>query len=230
MTTSNGQESTLLKCGDVFLWEGTNTYWIIYLQYLEEKAYFMASIRRCDQTIELEGRTYRVYICGPMETSIPWNQKSGVEWNDMNYSLVMYITKTEDTLNDIHRFSKLKITEEITGDKKTWQVVGVNPYYGDGIIEVYLDEFFENSIEEAAKAEAAVNAPEVVEPAEDEVRIDGPEAVAAYDEVVYTIVNKTGGTWSAKLDDEEFLPMDDLSKDNSSVLVNYRKPKKLLLQ
>jgi hypothetical protein len=32
-------------------------------------------------------------------------------------------------------------------------VVGVDPYYGDGIIQVFLDEFFENSIADAEAAE-----------------------------------------------------------------------------
>jgi hypothetical protein len=55
-----------------------------------------------------------------METSIPWNQKNETEWNDMNYSLVIYITKNEDTINFFHRFSKLKIAEEVTGINRTW--------------------------------------------------------------------------------------------------------------
>jgi hypothetical protein len=33
--------------GDVFLWVGTNTYWLVYLRELTEDAYFRAEIRRC---------------------------------------------------------------------------------------------------------------------------------------------------------------------------------------
>ena len=33
--------------GDVFLWENTNTHWLIYLQDLTELAYFKGDIRKC---------------------------------------------------------------------------------------------------------------------------------------------------------------------------------------
>jgi hypothetical protein len=38
-----------MKPGDVFTWKKTNTHWLVYLQDLEEIAYFRAEIRRCDQ-------------------------------------------------------------------------------------------------------------------------------------------------------------------------------------
>ena len=65
----------------------------------------------------------------------------------------MYITADENTNKYFERFKTIKVTNPRDNSKKTWQVVGVDPYYGDGIIQVFLDEFFENSIADAAAAE-----------------------------------------------------------------------------
>jgi hypothetical protein len=58
----------------------------------------------------------------------------------------MYITADDITKEYFERFKKIKILNPSKNKKKTWHVVGVDPYYGDGIIQVFLDEFFENSI------------------------------------------------------------------------------------
>lgn len=201
-----------IKIGDTFLWKETNTYWLIYLQYLQEDAYFRASIRRCDQEIEINNKVYKVYIQGPEETSVQWNQKNNIDWNDMNYSLVMYITKNEDTINYFHRFTITKIKEETTGQEKTWQVVAVNPYYGDNIIKVYLDEYFENTIQDERDKEEQ---PEdiVVEPAAP--RIDGPKTIRPYTHPTQTLINAEKGNWYLLYNDEEEL----LGKDLSSITI-----------
>jgi hypothetical protein len=61
--------------GDVFKWHGTNTYWLIYLQDLDEIAYFRGEIRRCDYMItwlDEDGNEKSTYaaIRGPVETKI----------------------------------------------------------------------------------------------------------------------------------------------------------------
>lgn len=228
--TSLGKQQIDIHPGTVFYWEETSSYWLVYLEYIEEKAYFRAGIRRCDQQTEINDKKYWTYIRGPKETSIPWNQKAGVEWNDMNYSLVMYITKDENTIDYFHRFVKVKIEDEQSGTQKTWQVVGVNPYYGDGIVEVYLDEYFENTIEEAHDKEVAEAAPPIVIPGPDDVYIDGPATVTAYDEITYTIVNAEDGAWSVIMDDKEYFLSSDSDKENTSAWVNIQKTKKLLVE
>lgn len=197
-----------IKTGDTFLWKETNTYWLVYLQYLQEDAYFRASIRRCDQEIEINNKMYKVYIQGPEETSIQWNQKNNIEQNDMNYSLVMYITKNEDTINYFHRFAITKIKEETTGQEKTWQVVAVNPYYGDNIIKVYLDEYFENTIQDERDKE---NQSEdiVIDPAA--ARIDGPKTIKPYSHPTQTLINAEKGNWYFLYNNEEELLGNDLS-------------------
>lgn len=205
--TSEGMEVIGLKCGDVFTWKENGTHWLVFLEYLEESAnaYFRAQIRKCEQETEIGGKRYWTYIRGPVETSIPWNQKGGIEWNDMNYSLVMYVTRDDNTINELHRFAKVKVVEPQSGLLKTWQVVGVNPYYGDGIISVSLDEFFENTIEEQAIAEKEANTPPYPE---DEwlPYIDGPREVTGYSTVDYSIKNTCCcGEWYVELDGERTL-------------------------
>jgi hypothetical protein len=151
--TSQGAEKIGIKVGEVFTWKETNTHWLVYLRYLEESAYFRAQIRKCNNQVEINGKSYWVYLRGPTETSITWNQKDSIEWNDLNYSLVMYITQDENTLEYFHRFSKVKISTVDNNKKETWQVVGQNPYFGNGIIEVMLEEFYENTVEDEAEVE-----------------------------------------------------------------------------
>ena len=189
-TTSKGEEEIGLKPGDVFCWKETKTYWLVYLQYLEENAYFRAELRRCKYEIEINDNKYRVYVRGPVETTMPWNQKKGIVWNDMNYSLAIYITKNEETLQFFHRFSKIKF------NGKPWEVQAVNEFDADGIIEVYLDEDYQNSIEDAEKEEI----PEIEIPDKDSPHIEGNIFVKPYDIVEYKILNAENGTWSVSND------------------------------
>ena len=65
----------------------------------------------------------------------------------------MYISSDETSKKYFERFKTIKVLDPRSNTEKTWQVVGVDPYYGDGILQIFLDEYFENSIEEAAKKE-----------------------------------------------------------------------------
>ena len=40
------------KVGDIFKWENTDTFWIIFLQERTELAYFRGECRRCDYKVE----------------------------------------------------------------------------------------------------------------------------------------------------------------------------------
>ena len=201
-TTTQGREKIDIKPGDVVKWKETDSYWLIYLQYIEENAYFRADMRRCTEYVEINGNKYWIYLQGPEETTIQWNQKANVSWNDMNYSLFAYITKNEETLDYFHRFTKIKI------NGKTWQVMAVDQYAADGVIELALKEWFENSIEDENAAEEAP-IPETPEP--DAVYIEGPAQVYPYSVVEYSIVNKTGGIWSVDNKKINILSSDDTS-------------------
>lgn len=200
-TTSEGEEEIGLKPGDVFYWEETKTYWLVYLQYLEENAYFRAELRRCKYEIEINGNKYRVYIRGPVETTVPWNQKQGIVWNDINYSLVIYITKNEETLQFFHRFSKIKF------NGKPWEVQAVNEFDADGIIEVYLDEDYQNSIEDAEKEEI----PAIEIPDRDSPHIEGNIFVKPYDIAEYKVLNAENGFWTVSNDKVKIVEQDSFS-------------------
>ena len=201
--TSEGEIDVNIKPGDVFTWKETNTHWLVYLEYLEQDAYFRSEIRRCDQQIQVGDQSYWVYIRGPVETAIEWTQKAGVEWNSLNYSLVMYITADENTNNYFERFKTVKVLDPRYNKEKTWQVVGVDPYYGDGIIQVFLDEYFENSIADAVAAEKNAETSEKNPIDETAAYIDGPTIVHQYDKAYYEIHNAQNGNWYLKWNEEE---------------------------
>lgn len=199
--TSQGEQEVGMVPGNVFTWKQTNTHWLVYLQYLQEDAYFRSEIRRCDQQVNVNDTPYWVYIRGPVQTSIVWNQKQKVEWNDLNHSLVMYITKDENTCGYFYRFQKLKVLDPKSGVEKTWQVVDADPYYGDGIIQVFLDEFFENTIKEAMEKQKQV----IINPQlpENEPQIIGAVQVFQYSKNNYSIKNAEGGYWLLKYKENE---------------------------
>lgn len=163
-----------LKCGDVFYWERTDTHWIVYLQALEEEAYFRARIRQCNYKIN----DWWVYLRGPMETSLIWNQKHEIMLNEMNYTILMYVPKTEESLEYFSRFQILKF------DGHNWRVAATDKYSQDGIIEVYLEEYFDNKMEDQMVI------PEIIEPDISQAYINGSSIVSAYDtNISYTIEN-----------------------------------------
>lgn len=187
--TANGIIPTEIKAGSVFLWKETNTHWLVYLKFLEEDSYFRGEVYKCEEEpIEINGKKYHVYIRGPVETTIQWQQKNNISWNNVNYSLIMYITKNEDTLDYFHRFKQIKIGNDM------WEVKTVDPYSADGIIEVCLGEWYNNEFAEESKQKSTV-------PDEGNIelpipRIEGPEIVHPFDIVEYTIVGFDKGQWS----------------------------------
>lgn len=186
---TEGLQDVGLKCGDVFRWKENDTYWIVFLQYLEEGAYFRADIRLCEAETEINGKTYKMYCRGPAETTIRWNYKKGYAWNDLNYSLVCFITKNQETLDYLHRFSKLKV------NGKTWKVAVVNEYFAEGIIKINLQEDYENEFVEVPTPKKVE---EVNKASEDSstANIVGKTFIRKYDTVTYSIENVTGGYWS----------------------------------
>lgn len=208
---SEEQIDTDFHNGTVFKWVHGNkeewtpdTYWIVYMQYSEQTAYFRAEIRKADEQIQIiivddEGNestvSYRGWMTGPNETTALWNTKRGVVWNDMNYTKLLYITKDEDTLAYFQRFDRIII------NGKPWEVQAYNENYstsktGDfssGIIRVALKETYTSAdqfIKEKKDAEAAQIQAEAAYDAEHtQARIDGPTAAHPYDILIYKAKN-----------------------------------------
>ena len=197
--------------GTVFKWVHGNkeqwtpdTYWIVYMQYSEETAYFRAEIRKADEEIEIitiddQGNetttTYRGWMTGPNETSALWTTKKNVTWNDMNYTKLLYITKDENTLAFFQRFDRIII------NGKPWEVQAYNQSYSTsktagtdtGIIRVALkqtytssDQFVKQTLDtlttkKQAKAE--------YDKTHTEPRIDGPTIARPYETLTFTAKN-----------------------------------------
>lgn len=171
-----------LKEGDVFLWDRTNTHWIVYLQEYSEEAYFRASIRRCDYQIDINGNKYWTYLRGPVETTIQWRQKHQIEFNELNYTIIMYIPKNEETSSFFERHKVIKF------DGHNWAVSAVDRYSQKGVIEVVLGESFDNEMEDATIA------PEIIIPDEELPHISGPQFIKVFDEnILYEIKNASNG-------------------------------------
>ena len=170
--------------GDVFYWNRTGKWWIVYTAHEEEEAYFRARIRKCDYQIEVNDNKYWIWLRGPVETSLVWRQKHSIEFNDLNYSLELYITKNDETNEFFQRHQIVKF------DGHNWKVAAVDRYSQDGIIEVFLEEYFDNDMEDEKLV------PEIIIPIPEEPYIDGPQEVQPYDtDVSYSIVNSSGGTF-----------------------------------
>ena len=185
-TTSQGIVPISLKAGDVFTWKENGSQWLVYLQRLEETAYFRSEIRKCNKTIEINGNKYPVYVRGPEQLTIDW-QKGNLEmFNKENYTLLMYITKNEETLDYFHRFTKIEI------DGLPWEVQAVDSIATEGIIEVSLKETYKNTIEKEIKEEEE----EIIIPEKKDIYIKGFNKTFPYEEYLYEIIGtKDEGVW-----------------------------------
>ena len=137
------------KCGDVFEWLGTHTYWLIYLQDLTELAYFRGDIRKCSYQISWEdsdGNSHKTYaaIRGPVETKIDYIQKHGISVDNPNYSLTLLLPLNNDTLAHFKRYTKFYLQNNET----CWRVEAIDSISTPGIIEISAVEYYANETED----------------------------------------------------------------------------------
>lgn len=193
--TTEGITHIGMKVGDTFTWKETNTNWIVYLEYLEEDAYFRARIRRCEDEVEINGKKYSAYLRRPNDQDL-WHTKNNISWSEMGYEVVLYITRNEDTENFFHRFQKVRIKDRL------WEVQFQDDITSDTMLIVYMKETFENQFEvndnktdDYREKEELEQNPPVVKP-EGAAAIVGERFIAyPYDELEFAIENADGGTW-----------------------------------
>lgn len=191
---SQGIETIGMKAGDTFTWKENNTHWIVSLQRLQETAYFKAAIRQCDYEVELDnGNKYWVQFKGPTQQAVDYDSDENISWNNLNYTAMMTVTKNEETEAFFKRFQKIKV------GGKPWAVSATDSWSTEGIIDVYLDEDYTNTIQDQVD-EYKKNLPEPPLPQEDEPYIDGDLKIYPYDIKTYTIKNSQGGQWSLNND------------------------------
>lgn len=140
--------------GDVFEWMGTNTYWLIYLQDIDELAYFRGEIRRCSYSIDWvdeNGNLHSTFaaVRGPVETKINYIQKHQISVDTPNYSLHILMPRSDEIIKYFQRYSKfyLKGCEEVA-PKVCWRVEATDWISTPGIFELTAVEYFVNESED----------------------------------------------------------------------------------
>lgn len=199
--------------GSVFWWDRTNRYWIVDLQQHTEEAYFRGIITRADYTIDVNGKTYWISIRGPVETTTVWNQKHGIIWNDLNYSIAIKIAKDSNTVNYFtrHQVVKMKLmyhdvdTDELIEEWHNWKVVATDKYSEEKIMEVYLKEWYDNEMEDA---EVPIEEPQA-NPME--AHIEGPANIYPYDIKEYSIVGISSGEFVVNSNKVKIISSDEKS-------------------
>ena len=131
-----------LEAGDVFEILDDGSHWMVYLPVLTETAYFRSEIIRCRYTLDIDGEDYWIYFQGPTETDLRWGMKRSINFNELNLSGTIYIKKTPATKDYFKRFTHLKI------DGHIWEVQVVDSISVPGIIELEIQEYYDNPIEE----------------------------------------------------------------------------------
>ena len=107
---NEGKEPIGVKPGDVLYWTGTKTRWLVYSQYLQELAYFRGQMRKCDsEPMIIDGKEYYYYLKGPDEKTIDWQRSKHFIFNELNYTLEIYISKDTTTTEFFHRFKFCKV-------------------------------------------------------------------------------------------------------------------------
>lgn len=195
MIIQEGEQEIGIKEGDIITWKENGSHWLVYLQRLEETAYFRADIRRCRYQLTLgNGSNYWVYVRGPVEQSVIWTQNSGNYVNKLNNTLIIYIQQNEETLKYFNRFKKIMIHGQ------PWEVQATDSISTPGIIEMTLKETYNNTIEtNIDKAvEKALKQEEVKEENTHDPYIYGAKEVYPYDVKTYEIRNISGGRWVAR--------------------------------
>ena len=139
--------------GDVFEWCGTGSHWLIYLQDMNEIAYFRGEIRKCSYEISWEDEdgmhTTFAAVRGPVETKINYIQKHQISVDTPNYSLHILMPRNEQTLKKFKRYSKFYLQSPEPGaDNVCWRVEAVDWISTPGILEINAVEYYANETED----------------------------------------------------------------------------------
>lgn len=195
-----------LHPGDIFEWENTNTYWIIYLEDLTELAYFRGEIRKCSYRIKWKdvdtGKVNISYVAvrGPVETRIDYIQKSGISVDRPNYSLDILIPKTESALKYFRRYSKFYLQDIEEGDAKTcWRIEATDSISMPGVLQLVAVEYYaneaEDNIDDGVVGELI---PEPVDPNPETTEIIGETFIKPKKVYTYEAPVGQSGSWSVE--------------------------------
>ncbi len=131
-----------LEAGDTFECLDDGSHWMIYLPIITETAYLRSEIIRCRYTLDVDGEKYWVYFQGPTETDLRWFIKKQINVNELNLSGTIYIKNDGKTKKFFKRFTHLKL------DGHVWEVQVTDAISVPGILELEIQEYYDNSIAE----------------------------------------------------------------------------------
>lgn len=131
-----------LEAGDTFECLDDGSHWMIYLPIITETAYLRSEIIRCRYTLDVDGEKYWIYFQGPTETDLRWFIKNQINVNELNLSGTIYIKNDDKTKHFFKRFTHLKL------DGHVWEVQVTDAISVPGILELEIQEYYDNSIAE----------------------------------------------------------------------------------
>lgn len=207
------------KCGDIFEWVNTGTYWILYLQHVSQIAYFRAQARRCDYQLvwyDEDGMRRSTYaaVKGPSEISLNSRTAHQIVIDQPSYTLTMLIPSNDDTKAYFKRYSRFFL-----GDI-CWKVEALDTINLPGIIEVNAAEDYIN--EQADDVEAGIvggNLELVDDPNNREINkiISGESFIKPKIEYEYIYTGEGIGDWHYKAD----LPISAVA-DGNKIKLTWR--------
>ena len=207
--------------GDIFRWEDTGTYWLIYLQDLTELAYFKGNIRKCSYQIaweDEEGNLHKTYIAlrGPVETKINYIQKNGISLDTPNHSLEILMPKNEDTVKYFTRYSKFYLQE----DKSIcWRVEAWDSLSMPGILQLNAVEYYANKDEDDLENGIAGSLiAEPIDPNPDNTGIKGETFIKPKIEYTYKYSGLGGNAWTIE---PQGAPVKIVSTSGNSVTLKW---------
>lgn len=213
LNADSAEEITVpIAAGKTFVWQQTDTRWIVVLQYIEEYAYFRADVRKCfEYPLDINGNSYYFASVGEKEEILEWTRRNREEWNKMNYTRTLYIERDETTLNYFKRFKVVQIPN-IDGNLESWEVQAVNHNAVDDILIVHVKEYFENQYQEVSDEEQ--------EKIEQEHQLEGDFVCRAYDKIKFVTDYIENAEWEIRNKTDGLYPKinDAIVKDEKTTL------------
>lgn len=216
-----------MRPGDIFNWLRTNTFWIVYLQDLDELAYFRSSIRRCQYIIrwrDTDGIIKETYAAerGPVETKIDYIQKSGISVDRPNHSLHILMPKNEDTLKYFKRYSKFYLPDADMPEKEIcWRVEAFDTISTPGILEITAVEYyaneFEDDIEQGIVQGKVLTRTEQIEKTDNEENIIGSVFIKPRKIETYKYLGDQISSWAF----DKKLPIEVIEQSDNQISIRW---------
>lgn len=216
-----------VKAGDILEWLDTNTYWLVYLQDLEEKAYFRSEIRRCSYLLrwkDEDGIIRETYAAerGPVETKIDFIQKNSISVDEPNHSLHILMPKDKYTVSYFHRYAKFYVPDADQPERDIcWRVEAFDSVSTPGILEINAVEYYSNKFEDDTELGVVkgkvLTKTEQIELADTEENIIGSVFIKPRKQETYKYIGTDIQNWSY----DEKLPIEVLEKTDNSITLKW---------